>query len=67
MNKLPTYTEFTKDWNLVDKIKFHYDVDLGLFKGNLSETISEIKNDAKSLKEFEQEFKLNLQEREYIK
>ena len=49
MNKLPTYTEFTKTWNLVDKIKFHYDVDLGLFKGNLSETISEIKNDAKSL------------------
>ena len=50
MNKLPTYTEFTKSWNLVDKIKFHYDVDLGLFKGNLSEIISEIKNDAKSLK-----------------
>ena len=67
MNKLPTYKEFTKSWNLVDKIKFHYDVDLGLFKGNLSETISEIKNDAKSLNEFEQEFKLNLQEREYIK
>jgi hypothetical protein len=67
MNKLLTYTEFTKTWNLVDKIKFHYDVDLGLFKGNLSETISEIKNDAKSLTEFEQEFKLNLQEREYIK
>lgn len=67
MNRLTTYTEFTKDWNLDDKIKFHYDVDLGLFKGNLSETISEIKKDAKSLKEFEQEFKLNLQEREYIK
>ena len=67
MNKLPTYKEFTKSWNLVDKIKFHYDVDLGLFKGNLSETISEIKNDAKSLNTFEREFKLNLQEREYIK
>ena len=67
MSKLPTYKEFTESWNLVDKIKFHYDVDLGLFKGNLSETISEIKNDAKSLNTFEQEFKLNLQEREYIK
>mgnify|MGYP001604224441 FL=1 len=67
MSKLPTYTEFTKTWNLVDKIKFHYDVDLNLFKGNLSEIISEIKNDTKSLNAFEQEFKLNLQEREYIK
>jgi hypothetical protein len=67
MSKLPTYKEFTKTWNLVDKIKFHYDVDLGLFEGNLSEIISEIKNDAKSLNTFEQEFKLNLQEREYIK
>jgi hypothetical protein len=67
MSKLPTYTEFTKSWNLAEKIKFHYDVDLGLFKGNLSEIISEIKKDAKSLNTFEQEFKLNLQEREYIK
>ena len=67
MSDLPRYAEFTNGWSIEDKIKFHYDVDLNLFKGNLSEIISEIKNDAKSVNTFEQEFKLNLQEREYIK
>ena len=64
---LPTYWEFTKDWNLADKLKFHYDVDLDNFTGDVWEIVSDALTNPNWLKEFEKEFKENLREREYIR
>ena len=64
---LPTYEEHTKDWSLVDKIKFHYDVDIDNFIGDPWEIVAEVANNSNWLKEFEKEFEENLREREYIR
>jgi hypothetical protein len=64
---LPTYWEFTKDWSLVEKLKFHYDVDLDNFTGDVWELVAGVANNPNWLKEFEKEFKENLREREYIR
>ena len=68
MENLPTYYKFVKDMNLIDKIKFHYDVDIDNFKGDPWEIVAEIAKDCPNwLNEFEREFQENLREREYIR
>ena len=64
---LPTYWEFTKDWNLADKLKFHYDVDLDNFTGDVWEIFSDALTNPNWLKEFEIDVQENLIEKEYIR
>lgn len=64
---LPTYEEHTKDWSLVDKIKFHYDVDIDNFIGDPWEVVAEVANNPNWLNEFRKEFEENLRDREYIR
>ncbi len=64
---LPTYHEFVKDWNLADKLKFHYDVDLDNFTGDVWEILSNVLTNPNWLNEFYREFEENLREREYIR
>ena len=67
LDHLPTYEEFTKDMPLVEQIKFYYDVDVDNFLGDPWEIVAEIAEDSPNwLKEFNQEFKEYLQERDYI-
>ena len=63
---LPTYYQFVKDMNLADKLKFHYDVDLDNFTGDVWEIVSDALTNPNWLEEFEKEFQENLREREYI-
>ena len=64
---LPTYYEFVKNWSLADKLKFHYDVDLDNFTGDVWEIVSDALTNPNWLEEFEKEFQENLREREYIR
>ena len=64
---LPTYYQFAKDMSLVDKLKFHYDVDIDNFTGDTWEIVAEVATNPNWLKEFEKEFQENLREREYIR
>ena len=64
---LPTYYQFVKDMSLADKLKFHYDVDLDNFTGDVWEIVSDALTNPNWLKEFEKEFQENLKEREYIR
>jgi hypothetical protein len=64
---LPTYYKFIKDWSLVEKLKFHYDVDLDNFTGDVWELIADVANNPNWLNEFYREFEENLREREYIR
>ena len=67
MQKLPTYYKFVKDMSLVDKIKFHYDVDIDNFIGDPWEIVAEVATNPNWINEFEKEFQENLREREYIR
>jgi hypothetical protein len=67
MEKLPTYWEFIKDWSLVEKLKFHYDVDLDNFTGDVWEIVAESSTNRHWLNEFYRDFEENLREREYIR
>tara|TARA_R110002051_G_scaffold307728_1_gene378924 strand:+ start:89 stop:373 length:285 start_codon:yes stop_codon:yes gene_type:complete len=64
---LPTYHEFTKDWSLVEKLKFHYDVDLDNFTGDVWDLVANVASNRDWLNEFYREFEENLREREYIR
>ena len=64
---LPTYEEWTKNMSLTDQLKFHYDVDLDNFTGDVWEILSDALTNPNWLKEFNKEFEENLREREYIR
>ena len=64
---LPTYWEFIKDWSLVEKLKFHYDVDLDNFTGDWCEILADSIENPNWLNEFYRGFEENLREREYIR
>ena len=63
---LPTYEEWTKNMSLTDQLKFHYDVDLDNFTGDVWEILSDALTNPNWLNEFNKEFEENLREREYI-
>ena len=67
MKLLPTYWEFIKDWSLVEKLKFHYDVDLDNFTGDVWDLVANVASNRDWLNEFYREFEENLREREYIR
>ncbi len=64
---LPTYEEWTKNMSLTDQLKFHYDVDLDNFTGDVWEILSDALTNPNWLNEFNKEFEENLREREYIR
>ena len=64
---LPTYEEWTKNMSLTDQLKFHYDVDLDNFTGDVWEILSDALTNPNWLNEFHKEFEENLREREYIR
>ena len=63
---LPTYEEWTKNMSLTDQLKFHYDVDLDNFTGDVWEILSDALTNPNWLNKFNKEFEENLREREYI-
>ena len=52
--------------SLTDQLKFHYDVDLDNFTGDVWEILSDALTNPNWLNEFNKEFEANLREREYI-
>lgn len=64
----PTYKKFYKDSfpNLVEAIKFHYDVDIDNFIGDPWEVVAEVASTPNWLEQFHKEFEENLRDREYI-
>ena len=66
---LPTYKEFYENSfpNLVEAIKFHYDVDIDNFIGDPWEVVAEVASNPNWLEQFHEEFEENLRDREYIK
>ena len=63
---LPTFEEWTKNMSLTDQLKFHYDVDLDNFTGDVWEILSDALTNPNWLNKFNKEFEENLREREYI-
>jgi hypothetical protein len=69
----PTYETYEKFYNnnftdLVDAIKFHYDVDIDNFIGDPWDVVAEIAEGCPNwLNEFHKEFEESLRDREYIK
>ena len=66
MSVIPTYEKFTKDWTTSQKIKFYYEVDINNFEENINDVIRHITHDVSRLRQFEEDFKQYLIEREYI-
>ena len=67
MQNLPTFQEWTKYMSLTDQLKFHYDVDLDNFTGDVWEILSDALTNPNWLDEFKKEFEEDLREREYIR
>ena len=64
---LPTYYKFINGWSLVEKLKFHYDVDLDNFTGDVWDLVANVASNRDWLNEFYRDFEENLREREYIR
>ena len=64
---LPTFEEWTNNMSLTDQLKFHYDVDLDNFTGDVWEILSDALTNPNWLNKFNKEFEENLREREYIR
>ena len=56
---LPTFEEWTKNMSLTDQLKFHYDVDLDNFTGDVWEILSDALTNPNWLNKFNKEFEEN--------